>query len=162
MWTACAEAADHPAGNWDFSRDIHFLITAEHGLSVFSTHRYRYRSQQWITAFSASQKTGNFFQILCFAQTSNIFFLSGCPDRFRLVQRKPFQEPPELLSRNQPCFWWGTRPLEASFPIQPFVHQNPSVPVMVQGFQLTGITATEQEYRFGIRIQLVSILNEQY
>lgn len=104
----------------------------------------------------------NFFQILCFAQTSDIFFLSGCLDCFWLVQGQPLQKPPELLARNQPCLCWGTRPLEASFSIQPFVHQDPPVPVMVQGFQLTGVTAAEQEHRFGIRIQLVSILDEQY
>ena len=162
MWTVCVKAAVHPVRNWLFPGDIHFLLLAGHGLPVSSTHRYRYRSRQWITTFSASQEMEKIFQVLCFAQISDIFFLSGCPDCFWLVQGQPFQEPSELLACDQPCFWWRMRPLETSLTIQSFVHQDPSVPVMVQGFQLTGITATEQEYRFGIRIQLVSILNEQY
>ena len=56
MWTACVKAAVHPVRNGLFPGDIHFLLLAGHGLPVSSTHRYRYRSRQWITTFSASQE----------------------------------------------------------------------------------------------------------
>lgn len=103
MWTARAKMADHPAGNWDFPGDIHFLLPEGHDFLGSLTHRYRCRSRQWITIFLFCMEEENFFQILCFAQTSDIFFLSGCLDCFWLVQRQPLQKPPELLARNQPC-----------------------------------------------------------
>lgn len=162
MWTACVKAAVHPVRNWLFPGDIHFLLLAGHGLPVSSTHRYRYRSRQWITTFSASQEMEKNFSGSLFC--TNIRYLFSFRLPWLLLAGPGTALPGAIgaLACDQPCFWWRTRTLEASLTIQSFVHQDPSVPVMVQGFQLTGITATEQEYRFGIRIQLVSILNEQY
>ena len=61
MWTARVRVADHTAGNWYFSGDIHFLLLTGYGLPLSSTRRYRYRSRQWITAFSASQEMEKIF-----------------------------------------------------------------------------------------------------
>ena len=54
MWTVRAKMAGHPAGNWDFPGDIHFLLPEGHGFLGFLTHRYRCRSRQWITIFFCS------------------------------------------------------------------------------------------------------------
>lgn len=110
----------------------------------------------------------------CFTENGKIFFRFSVLHKYQisfffLVARIAFGWSRESPSRSHRSCWrvislasdgerghWK-RPSPSSL-----LCIDPSIPVMVQGFQLTGITAAEQEYRFGIRIQLVSILNEQY
>lgn len=79
MWTTRVRVADHTVGNWYFSGDIHFLLLTGYGLSVSSTRRYRYRSRQWITAFSASQEMEKIFSDSLFCTNIRYLFSFRLP-----------------------------------------------------------------------------------
>lgn len=98
-----------------------------------------------------------FFRFSVLHKTSEILFLSGCPDCPGLVNGKALHEPAEFLPAQEAGLGSVPGPLEPAAPVKTFLEQHKSIFIEMKCFKFPAVSSAEQIEGICVRVKLIDV-----